>query len=92
VHSRDYAEATQRVIDEEVSALLKDAEARALSLLGDHRAALDRLVDDLLAHETVDGDAVNSALTGSAAPTGPAGSGGPLRVPQFQSSKSLPSV
>ena len=86
VHSRDYAEATQRVIDEEVSDLLKEGEARALSLLADHRDALDRLVDDLVAHETVDGDAVNAALTGSAAPTGPAESGGSLRQPQFQSS------
>ena len=33
VHSRDYAEATQRVIDEEVSDLLREAEQRALTLL-----------------------------------------------------------
>ena len=85
VHSRDYAEATQRVIDEEVSELLKDAERRALSLLAEHRDALDRLVADLLAHETVDGDAVQAALQGTATPAGPAGSGGPLRTPQFQS-------
>jgi cell division protease FtsH len=85
VHTRDYAEATQRVIDEEVSDLLKDAEKRALAMLTEHRDALDRLVADLLAHETVDGDAVQAALTGTAAPNGPAGSGGPLRTPQFQS-------
>ena len=45
VRSRDYAEATQRVIDEEVSDLLKEAEKRALTLLTEHRDALDRLVD-----------------------------------------------
>src|SRR5438067_1034955 len=62
VRSRAYAEATQRVIDEEVSALLREAEQRALSLLGDHRDAVDRLVQELLAHETVDGGAVRAAL------------------------------
>ena len=39
VHSREYAEATQRVIDEEVSELLKEAEKRAFALLTDHRDA-----------------------------------------------------
>ena len=91
VHSRDYAEATQRVIDEEVSALLKEAEARALALLTQHRDALDRLVEDLLAHETVDGAAVDAALRGSAGPTAPAESGGPLRTPQFQARSAPPS-
>jgi len=90
VHSRDYAEATQRVIDEEVSELLKEAEKRASALLGDHRAALDRLVDDLLAHETVDGDAVAAALKGGAGPSEPAESGGPLRTPQFQARATPP--
>jgi cell division protease FtsH len=84
VRSRDYAEATQRVIDEEVSILLKEAEKRALALLTEHRAALDRLVEDLVAHETVDGEAVAAALRGGAGPTGPAESGGPLRTPQYQ--------
>jgi cell division protease FtsH len=71
VRSRPYAEATQRVIDEEVAALLRQAEERARSILGDHRDALDRLVNELLARETVDGDAVRAAITGTAAPAGP---------------------
>ena len=59
VRSRSYAEATQTVIDEEVGVTCcAKPRQRALSLLGDHRDALDRLVEDLLAHETVDGDAV----------------------------------
>jgi len=90
VRSREYAEATQRVIDEEVSDLLKEAEACAVSLLTAHRDALDRLVDDLLTHETVDGDAVHAALEGSARPEGPAESGGPLRTPQYQSRRVSP--
>jgi cell division protease FtsH len=85
VHSREYAEATQRVIDEEVSELLREAEKRALDLLSEHRDALDRLVEDLVAHETVDGAAVDAALRGDAPSGGPAESGGPLRTPQFQS-------
>ncbi len=90
VHSRDYAEATQRVIDEEVADLLREAEKRALSLLTDHREALGRLVDDLIAHETVDGDAVAAALQGGAGASGPAASGGPLRTPQFQARSEPP--
>jgi cell division protease FtsH len=65
VRSRAYAEATQRVIDEEVAGLLRDAEQRALDLLGHHRSALERLVSELLVHETVDGDAVRAAITGT---------------------------
>jgi ATP-dependent Zn protease len=48
VRSRPYAEATQRVIDEEVAKLLRAADARASELLAGHRDALDRLVP----HET----------------------------------------
>jgi len=66
VQRRPYAEQTQRVIDEEVAALLREAEERALGLLGEHRDALDRLVESLLAHETVDGSEVQAALTGTA--------------------------
>src|SRR5882724_5352710 len=66
VQRRSYAEETQRVIDEEVADLLREAEQRALSLLGDHRAALDRLVETLLVHETVDGEAVQAAIAGPA--------------------------
>jgi cell division protease FtsH len=88
VSHRSYAEDTQRIIDEEVTALLKDAEQRALSLLTGRRDALDRLVDDLIAHETVDGAAVQAAIDGGAPPSGPAESGGP--VPQMQHQSSAP--
>ena len=55
VASRPYAEATQRVIDEEVSRLLADAEERANALLEPHRDELMRIVDLLLKRETIDG-------------------------------------
>jgi cell division protease FtsH len=92
VRSRPYADDTQKVIDEEVSKLLREAEQRALTLLKGHRDALDRLVDDLIAHETVDGAAVEAALTGAAPPTGPTESGGPLREPQFQARAAPPTT
>jgi cell division protease FtsH len=62
VRSRPYAEATQRVIDQEVSALLREAERRALDVLGEHRDSLDRLADLLLERETVDGTDVDEIL------------------------------
>ncbi|MCW2524723.1 MAG: ATP-dependent metalloprotease FtsH [Frankiales bacterium] len=57
---RTYSESTQRVIDTEVSRLLREAEAHAVELLGSHRNALDALTQELLEHETVDGDVVRA--------------------------------
>ncbi|MGH2816373.1 MAG: ATP-dependent zinc metalloprotease FtsH, partial [Actinomycetota bacterium] len=62
VRSRPYAEATQRVVDEEVGKLLREAEHRATVMLGDHRAALDQLTELLLERETVDGTDVDEVL------------------------------
>ncbi|HZA82259.1 MAG TPA: ATP-dependent zinc metalloprotease FtsH, partial [Actinomycetes bacterium] len=62
VRSRSYAEATQRVIDEEVAKLLREAEDRARGMLGEHRDALDRLTELLLERETVDGTDVDQVL------------------------------
>jgi cell division protease FtsH len=62
VRSRPYAEATQRMVDEEVAKLLREAEQRAMAMLGDHRDALDRLTGLLLERETVDGTDVDEVL------------------------------
>jgi cell division protease FtsH len=59
---RPYAEATQRVIDEEVTKLLREAEERASDLLHSHRPALTALTQELIDHETVDGLAVYELL------------------------------
>ena len=56
--SRPYAEATQAVIDGEVSRLLREAESRAVEVLRSNRAELDALVGLLLDRETVDGSDV----------------------------------
>ncbi|MDQ1413614.1 MAG: cell division protease FtsH [Acidimicrobiaceae bacterium] len=66
---RPYAEATQQVIDEEVSRLLRQAEERALALLTAHRRELDRLVDLLLEKEVIDGSEVYALLGRSLSPS-----------------------
>jgi cell division protease FtsH len=60
--SRPFAEETQRVIDEEVSRLLTEAEERATAALTEHRDALRRLVDLLLERETIDGSEIEAIL------------------------------
>jgi cell division protease FtsH len=62
VRSRPYAEATQRVIDQEVGKLLGEAEGRATAMLSEHRDALERLTELLLERETVDGTDVDGVL------------------------------
>jgi cell division protease FtsH len=58
IRSRTYAEETQRLIDKEVSRLLREAEERDQKLLAEHREYLDRLTELLLEKESVDGEAV----------------------------------
>jgi cell division protease FtsH len=70
--NRAYAEQTQRVIDEEVSRLLREAEERATDVLSTHRVELDRLVALLLEKETVDGSEVY-AIVGQDRPPGQGG-------------------
>jgi cell division protease FtsH len=53
---RPYAEATQQLIDQEVSRLLVQAEARATVLLTDNRDALNAVIASLLEHETISGE------------------------------------
>jgi cell division protease FtsH len=62
IKSRPYAEATQRVIDEEVAILLRDAEQRATATLTDHRHELDQLTALLLERETISGAEVDEIL------------------------------
>jgi cell division protease FtsH len=71
VRSRSYAEQTQKVIDEEVAKLLREAEDRSLSVLRDHLDALDQLVEALVAHETIDGATVQAIVAGEPASAAP---------------------
>jgi cell division protease FtsH len=65
-----YSEQTQRVVDEEVARLLREAERDAVDLLTLHRNALDTLAARLLAEETVSGDVVRQVAQGVAVPVG----------------------
>jgi cell division protease FtsH len=85
---RPYSEATQRVVDEEVSRLLREAEDRAVTMLREHRDQLDWLSEHLIEQETIDGSVVLDVVRGKeqlvpqARSTGPArGSVGPATGP-----------
>jgi len=67
--SRQYSEGTQQVIDEEVSRLLSEAEARATALLHGNRRALDALIALLLERETIDGEELQAVVRASSTPT-----------------------
>jgi len=59
---RPYSEETQRIVDQEVARLLREAEQRAVGLLREHREALDWLAARLVEQETVDGKVVLEVL------------------------------
>jgi len=59
---RPYSEETQRVVDQEVSRLLREAEERAVTMLNEHRDELDWLAARLVEKETVDGSVVLEVL------------------------------
>jgi cell division protease FtsH len=67
---RGYSEQTQWLVDQEVSALLATAEARARELLTCHKEALTQLAAALLDQETIAGDQVR-ALVHAAASAAP---------------------
>ncbi|HUB69023.1 MAG TPA: ATP-dependent zinc metalloprotease FtsH [Acidimicrobiales bacterium] len=67
--SRPFAEETQAKIDSEVSALLEQAEKRAVDLLTKNRDKLRQLADLLVKEETVNGPAVY-AIAGVPEPSG----------------------
>jgi cell division protease FtsH len=59
---RPFSEETQRVVDQEVSRLLREAEERAVAMLNSHRDQLDWLAARLIETETVDGSVVLEVL------------------------------
>ncbi len=52
-HQRDYSETIAGIVDEEVRRFIEDAHDEAWHALNDNRDILDRLVLDLLEHETL---------------------------------------
>ncbi|RXS87157.1 ATP-dependent metallopeptidase FtsH/Yme1/Tma family protein [Streptomyces sp. TM32] len=59
---RPYSEHTQRIVDEETTRLVRQAEKRAVALLREHRTALDDLAKLLIIHETIAGSSVLDVL------------------------------
>jgi cell division protease FtsH len=60
--AREYSDDTARLIDEEVSRILHEQEARARTLIEKHRRALDLIAEALLEHETIDGSQVSALV------------------------------
>jgi cell division protease FtsH len=65
MHSRDYSEDTSRVVDEEVSRILRESEQRAREHLEEHRAGLVQLASTLLERESIDGAEVARIIDGA---------------------------
>ena len=86
--SRSYSERTQWLVDQEVTALLTQAETRARDLLTSHQEALTQLTAALLEQETITGDQVRAlAHAASPAPRSP-----PPRPPPSGHDKGLESA
>lgn len=63
-HRRDYSEETARLIDSEITKLVREAESRAKCILEEHRSNLDKLVKALLEKEVLTGDEIDTILKG----------------------------
>lgn len=61
-HGRDYSEKIAELIDHEISALLDDALKTAHKVLKEHRAALDKIANELLQKETLEKEAFEKLL------------------------------
>jgi cell division protease FtsH len=76
---RPYSEATAALIDDEVRRILQEHYDEAVRLLGEHRRELDVLAEALLAHETLEEEAI-LAVTGLRRAPEPVGAA-PSRAP-----------
>lgn len=73
VHTREYSDETARAIDEQVSSMLRVQHERAVTVLGEHRPALDAMASALTAREELSGDDVRRIIKESEqAPSVPA--------------------
>jgi cell division protease FtsH len=78
---RGHSEHTQRLVDEEVAALLTKAEARARDLLTRHQDTLTQLTAALMEQETITGDQVRALARVPAPAPRPAPGPAPLPAP-----------
>ena len=61
-NTQDYSEETARLIDEEVSRIMREAHDRAYEILSTHREQMDLMASVLLERETVEGEACQALL------------------------------
>jgi cell division protease FtsH len=61
-HAREYSEETSRLIDDEVSRIVREAEDRCRTLVQENRAALDLIAQRLLTEETITGAEVSRLI------------------------------
>src|SRR5271165_7427 len=90
MHTRDYSEDTARVVDSEVSQILREQEERAFDLLSRHRGGLDAVARGLLERETLDGEEVGRLV--DTAYGGPVHVAGAAMVPHFAPSEPVPGI
>ncbi len=65
VGSKEHSDETARLLDQEISRLLKEAHDRARKIILAHRDDMERLAEALLLHETIHGDEVQRLLDGA---------------------------
>ncbi len=59
---KDYSEKTGEVIDEEIQRILTEMEKRASAVLSEHRESLDKVVAELMDHETLEDKEIEEIL------------------------------
>ena len=60
---RNYSDDVARQIDEEVRSIIEQAYNRATDVLTQHRAKLEKLAEELVEKETLDGDAFEALFS-----------------------------
>ncbi len=69
---KDHSEDTSRMIDQDIRQILDQAYARTKELLIGHANAMHKIAEELLQHETIQGDRVREILAATASQTEPA--------------------
>jgi len=67
-HARDYSDATARIIDEEIKALVDEAYERAMSIVTNHRDQLDAIAQALVERETLEAAELDLIIEGKPLP------------------------
>jgi cell division protease FtsH len=61
-HRRDYSDATNKAIDEEIIRILTASYEKAYNLLKEHDDEMDKIADELLHHEEIERDVIKRIL------------------------------